>query len=274
MNYAQELTITNYSRTGRSIWESRCYVTNVVIQNGAHGYGKLRYRFPFETYRHLGAPRCHTSRLRPHTSVFTLGRILSRTSTLVNETRVRPSTPRDPAAHYSHPSISPDVDRCLSIYRLQRAVKVAVAASPLGSSLVIDIIKSADPLFFDWVVPETNHPVFQYIELTKSGHEEHQRRFADVIRKAAAIYPGRPLMGLSHKRYGVTGDANMVYDDRAEWSDDGSDWSWVTYRDAISRADNLQRGVKRLLSNFRDCQNVDTGNAIADHFFGIMAENR
>ena len=91
-------------KDGRSIWESRCYVTNSVIQNGAHGYGRAR----------------------------------------------------------AHSLTHKFADRCISVYRLQQAVRASLRHSTAAAAAAASsIIAQADSMFFDWVVVETQHPVFQ-----------------------------------------------------------------------------------------------------------------
>ena len=75
-------------------------------------------------------------------------------------------------------------------------------------------------------------------------------------------------MGLSESNL-----VSAAVTDAAGTGTDGSGWRWTSYAEAVARADNLQRGVKRLLWNvqyFAGGSNDHQGQ----RFIGLLSENR
>ena len=169
-------------KDGKDIWETRCCVSGLQIQSGAHGMGQLRY----------------------------------------------------------HSLSSKHADRSLEGHRLlcavRRTLERAIDRGVPGAEDVVRELLRRDPRILDLVVPESNHPVFLFVEATavrRSGGA-----LADLMRDVCKAYGPRPMFGVA-QRDGGGSSLRLL-------RTDGSGWAWRTFRDVLCASERLSRGIFRL----------------------------
>eukprot|EP01043_Picozoa_sp_COSAG02_P003555 COSAG02_NODE_87_length_38906_cov_69.688697_13_plen_1572_part_00 len=203
-------------KDGRSIWESRCYLTGLVLQNGGHGQGRMRY----------------------------------------------------------HSLSSEDADRSAPAHQLLCAIRSVVhnglKQGIPGAQSAVDMLLTHDRKILDLVVPEHDHPVFQYIRCTSSTDT-----FRELIRSACSTFGPRPLFGvprLHAHTLGTTGDQTLyeAVPGTSVLDIDMAGWEFVTYAHALQQAEYIGRGLLRTLhARVQHVLSAPPGSRV-----GILSENR
>lgn len=189
-------------KDGRSIWESRCYLTGIVLQNGGHGQGRMRYH------------------------------------SLSTE-----DADRSPPAHQL-------------LCAIRGVLKCGLEQCIPGAQSAVDILLSHDHRILDLVVPEHDHPVFQYIQCTSTTDT-----FKALIRSACNTFGPRPLFGVPLRE---------DVPDSSRLEIDMAGWKFVTYAHTLQQVEYISRGLLRTL--YSRAQNVPS--APPGSRVGILSENR